>query len=88
MKKQNHLLYYLLLIGILTTGMFLILALSPNKNLQMITLVGISISYVLLGVVHHLINHDLVLKIVIEYILIAALGVAVTFFIFKGGFGI
>lgn len=87
MKKQSHIFYYLSLIGVLAIGMFLILALAPNRNLQMITLAGMSISYVLLGVTHHLINHDLVLKIVIEYILIAALGIGAAFFIFKGGFG-
>lgn len=87
MKKQKHILYYFCLFSVLATGLFLILAFTPNRNLQMITLVGISISYVLLGIVHHLINHDLVAKIVVEYILIAALGVAGAFFIFKGGFG-
>ena len=86
-KIKEHLFYYLALIGILLGGFLLIFFSSPNRNLQMIFLIGASICYALLGIVHHLINHDLVGKIVVEYILVAVLGIAAAFFIFKGGFG-
>ena len=87
MKKRTHLLYYIFLLGILFWGIFLIFMFNPKRDLQMVTLLLLSFIYVLAGIIHHLINHDLVLKIVVEYILIAALGVAAAFFIFKGGFG-
>ncbi len=61
--------------------------LGPDKNLQMIAFMGLSILYAMIGIVHHLLNHDLVGKIMIEYILVASLGIAASFFIFKGGFG-
>jgi hypothetical protein len=48
----------------------------------------VSIAYAFVGIFHHVLLHDLVPKIVIEYVLIAAFGVAAAFFIFKGGFGI
>lgn len=87
MKREKHLKYYLSLIGVIVLGLVFIVVFSPNRNLQMLSLAGLSFAYVLLGIVHHLVNHDLVLKIVVEYILIAGLGLAVTFFVFRGGFG-
>lgn len=87
-KKDYHFGYYFFLITILTVGVLLIIRLSPEKNLQMLFLVGLSIIYALVGIIHHLLNHDLVGKIVVEYVLVALLGVAAAFFIFKGGFGI
>ncbi len=53
----------------------------------MIIVVGMSTAYLVFGIVHHLLNHDLVAKIVIEYVLIAMLGIAAALFIFRGGFG-
>lgn len=87
MKNSNHLLYYASLIGILILGIILIYSSSPDKNMQMLMVIGMGISYTLLGIVHHLLNHDLAAKIVVEYVLIAMLGIAISFFIFKGGFG-
>ncbi len=86
--KKNHIAYYFLLSAILLGGLSLVFAVSPDRQTQMMIVVGLGFSYVLVGVIHHLINHDLVAKIVIEYVLIAALGIAAAFFIFKGGFGI
>ncbi len=86
-NHKNHLIYYSLLVSALVGGLILIAAYSPDKQLQMLIVVGISFLYLLIGIVHHLINHDLVAKIVIEYVLIAMLGIAAAFFIFKGGFG-
>lgn len=86
--KKNHIAYYFLLSAILLGGLSLVFAVSPDRQAQMMIVVGMGFSYVLVGVIHHLINHDLVAKIVIEYVLIAALGIAAAFFIFKGGFGI
>lgn len=86
-KKDNHYLYYLSLFSLVFLGIFLTNYFSDDKNFQMISIVGISVSYAVIGIIHHLINHDLVSKIVIEYILIAGLGVAASFFIFRGGLG-
>ncbi|MEK9176209.1 MAG: hypothetical protein AAB520_02075 [Patescibacteria group bacterium] len=86
MKK--HFLYYLLLGSVLTFGLVLILSASPDRGLQMLFLGFLSLIYAAIGIAHHLINHDLVFKIVVEYVLIACLGIAIAFFIFKGGFGL
>jgi len=87
-KNNNHILYYIILFTIFSLGFLLIIYLSPQKDLQMITLIGLSVVYAAVGIFHHYLNHDLVLKIVVEYVLIAALGAAAAYFIFKGGFGI
>lgn len=88
MKIHHHFGYYFFLITVLSLGLLLTWRLSPNKDLQMLSFIGLSIAYAVIGIVHHFLEHDLVDKIVIEYILIALLGVAIAFFIFKGGFGI
>jgi len=86
-KKDNHFGYYFYLITVLVIGLLFTWRLSPNELYQMISLVIISIIYGVSGIIHHLLNHDLVGKIVLEYVLVALLGVAAAFFIFKGGFG-
>jgi len=88
MKKSYHLGYYFFLITILIVGLLLMARLSPNKDLQILTLIILSVVYASTGIIHHLLNHDLVSKIVVEYVLVALLGVAAAFFIFRGGFGI
>ena len=88
MKKNNHIEYYIFLLTVLALGIIIIWLLGPSRDLQMIALAGLSIVYALIGIGHHLINHDLVGKIVIEYVLVALFGIAAAFFIFKGGFGV
>lgn len=88
MKEKNHLAYYFLLSAVLIGGLILVFSASQDRAMQMLLVLGMAFSYVVIGVIHHLINHDLVAKIVIEYVLVASLGIAAAFFIFKGGFGI
>ena len=87
-KISEHLIYYISLAVILSMGLFLILSLAPNKQLQMTVFVVLSIFYVIWGLLHHFVNHELTTKLVVEYILIASLGIAIMLFLLKGGFGI
>lgn len=87
-RFNEHILYYISLIVILALGAFLIYSVSPNKQLQMLIFIVMAFFYVIWGVLHHFINHEITGKIVVEYILIATLGVAIMFFLLKGGFGI
>jgi hypothetical protein len=66
----------------------LVISLAPDRQAQMLALAGLSIVYAMFGILHHALLHNLVGKIVIEYILIAALGIAMSYFIYRGGFGI
>ncbi len=86
MRKKHHA-YFLLQLAVLIFGVTLVIHFSPNRDLQFLCVAIMSAVYAVLGIIHHWINHDLVFKIVLEYIFIAALGASVIFFIYKGGFG-
>lgn len=85
--KKVDLIYYLFLVIILAGGVAVIILLYPNKNLQFLAACALSLLYAIYGIIHHYVAHNLVGKIVVEYMLIAMLGVAISFFIFRGGFG-
>lgn len=84
---NKHLGYYISLLAILLVG-FLIAYNSSDKQFQFLIVVLTAFFYVLWGVLHHVINHELNSKIVVEYILMAALGTGFVFFLLKGGFGL
>ena len=79
-KFYKHSLYYISLIVILTLG-FLLAFNSNNKTFQIGVVTVTTFFYVLWGIMHHLINHNLNAKIVIEYILIGAFGLTIIFFL-------
>lgn len=87
-RLSSHTGYYVSLALILMFGFQLVSAASPNRQLQMVIIVATTIFYIFWGILHHLINHDLSLKIVVEYVLIGSLGLISVFFLLKGGFGI
>ncbi len=84
---RRHILYYFFLVLILLLG-FLTAASSADKQFQAETITITSLFYILWGIVHHRIHHDLTAKIVVEYTLMAALGGSIIFFILKGGFNL
>jgi len=51
----------------------------------MLLVIGMGILYTFWGILHHGLEHTISAKIVIEYILISSLGVAVIFFLLRGG---
>lgn len=79
-RISEHIVYYASLIVILSLS-FLLAYNSPDRNLQIGVIVITTFFYVLWGILHHLMNHDLHTKIVIEYILIGAFGLTVIFFL-------
>lgn len=80
---KEHFFYYLFLIGIIVLGIFLVLQTSYDKNLQATVFSIVIFLYVLWGLFHHYVNHDLNVKIVIEYILIGSFGMALFLFLIK-----
>jgi len=83
MKK--HLGYYVSFLIILAGSIYLVLQNQSDKSL-VIKFVGLfAISYIVWGVLHHMVHHSVTVRIVIEYIVVASLGVAVIFFIINGG---
>ena len=83
MKK--HLGYYLSFLLILVGGVYAVYASVGDKNLQLKFVGLLAGAYVLWGVLHHMIHHSLSLRVVLEYCVVAILGVAVVFFILNGG---
>ena len=86
-SKNGDLEYYVSLIFVLSLGLFFIILAAPNKNLQLILVLLTTLFHILFGIVHHLINHDLRIRVVVQYIVIGALGITVIFFFLKGGLG-
>ncbi len=80
-RISEHGLYYFSLIVILTLAFFLAYSNSYDRSFQIGVVIATTFFYVLWGIMHHLLNHDLHMKIVIEYILIGAFGLTVIFFL-------
>lgn len=87
-RLRKHIGYYISLILILIFGFLLAYINSPNRIFQTGIIIMTTFFYVLWGLLHHLLNHDLNMKIVIEYILIGSFGLTIIFFLLKGGLGI
>ncbi|MEK7518221.1 MAG: hypothetical protein AAB583_06790 [Patescibacteria group bacterium] len=80
--------HYLSLFLILALGFLLAYVNSSNRQLQIGIVALTTLAYVSWGILHHMLNHDLNMKIVIEYVLIGCFGLAVVVFLLKGGLGI
>lgn len=78
---KKHLWYYsgLLIVSLLALSLLWMTA--YDGALQMAVIVLMSLFYVVWGLLHHFMHHDLHIKIVLEYILIGALGISIVFFI-------
>ncbi len=85
---EKHKLYYLFLTLILAFGVILVIFATPNRALQGTFIVLTGVSYFIFGVVHHVQNHDFHPKIVVEYGLIASLGITCGLFMLKVGLGL
>ena len=77
---SEHTVYYVSLVAILILS-FLLAYSSSDREFQIGVIVATTFFYILWGILHHLINHDLHAKIVIEYILIGAFGLTTIFFL-------
>ena len=78
MKRiTKHLSHYVPLIAIILAGVFGFLIFSYDQAFQIMILIAVCISYVLWGVIHHKIHDDLSLFVIIEYLVIATLGLVI-----------
>lgn len=73
--KQNKLTHYLLLIAILAAGIIFFYYFAAFPERQFFVVIATSVSYLIWGIVYHLMEGDLHLKIVVEYLLIALLAI-------------
>jgi hypothetical protein len=84
-KFKKHFGYYLSLSAILLLGIILVVVTSPNIKMQGLVISLTVFFYILWGILHHAINHELSARIVIEYVLVGVLGASVLFFMTVGG---
>lgn len=80
---KNHWYYYLSLLGIVFLGVFLAFQLAYDRRLQVFVVVATALFYVFWGILHHFLEHDLNIKIVVEYILVGSLGMTIVLFLLK-----
>ena len=80
-RIKMHIGYYISLVVILGFGFLLVSLFSPNRELQTVVVTLTTLFYISWGIIHHLINHDLHTKIVVEYVLIGSLGLTIILFI-------
>lgn len=71
LRNIPHQFYYLLELGVLLSGFFLIFLLSFSFLFQLAALLLVLVFYSILGIFHHKLHHALKARIVIEYILIS-----------------
>lgn len=81
---KEHILHYSIILGILSAALFLILFFPQDLNTQFTIIVTSAFLYVCYGILHHELKHDLTVKIVLEYVLVAALSLAL-FALVRGG---
>lgn len=72
-KIFEHHAYYLVEIVMLVAGLILLFAFSHDVKMQFLILIFLLLSYITIGFIHHRVNHYFSAKIVVEYVLIAAL---------------
>lgn len=75
----KHIQHYLPLMGIIGAGIIGFYIFSYDRLFQFFIAIAVSLSYVTWGVVHHYIHQDFHLSILIEYLVIAILGIVVIF---------
>ncbi len=75
----KHLPHYLPLLGIFTLAVVAFVISSYDRYFLMGVSIAVAASYVAWGVVHHSIHRDLHLSVVVEYIVVAALGLVIVF---------
>ncbi len=82
----SHISHYLILFFIFLIVFLSRLLLGFNQNLLMEIFYLATLVYAGWGIIHHMLEHDFSLKIVIEYILIGAVALLLGIMAIKGGF--
>lgn len=79
-RSLQHDVYYIVELLVLSFGFLLVTTFSYNFGIQATILSTVLLAYIIMGYIHHKENHDLKVKIMVEYILISLL--VLSFFVF------
>ena len=74
---KKHKFHYFILLLLLSVGIFVFLQAPHNLTTQRVVVVYLSCSYFLWGVIHHWYADKVTLYIVLEYALVAVLGLMI-----------
>lgn len=80
---RHHIWYYSITIIIFALGLTLIAMNSQNSQLQALFISITATCYFLWSLLHHYTHHELHVRVVIEYILFAVLGVVLALYLFN-----
>lgn len=78
---SKHILYYISLVIVLAAGFGLAFIFPQQRNIQLGLIILTAFLYVIWGVIHHILHHSFSIKIMLEYIAIATLGISLILFI-------
>lgn len=81
----GHIYHYLVLLIIFIVVILSRIFYGFDKNLLIQVIYIIAFIYVGWGIIHHFLEHDLTFKIVVEYILIAAVAMLIVLIALRGG---
>ncbi len=81
---RHHGKYHLALFLVLVLGVIFAYYAREDKQFEIVVLIGITCVYMLFGIIHHYLMHNLSSKIVIEYVAMGSLGIAIACFVFRG----
>ena len=73
--RQKHTIYYVSLSIIMALGLLVIVLTKQDPVLRMYAVLLTTLFYVVWGIVHHILHHDTSVRVVVEYVLIGALGI-------------
>lgn len=73
-KPVRNILDYLILTLIVSVAIIFTLYFNGNKNYQQAVIVGLSILYIVWGIIHHLKEKTIQARIILEYVLFSLLG--------------
>lgn len=76
-KPLHHLVDYLILSFLVSTGILLVLIFNGNPLLQRFIIISLSLIYIIWGVIHHLREQTFHPQIALEYFLFALLGTVI-----------
>lgn len=82
--NSKHIIHYLVLLGIMAISFSTLVLISLTRVQQLLVISFTACLYVAYGIFHHKLHHDLTIRIVVEYALVALLVVALFLFV-RGG---
>lgn len=80
---KKHIWFYSTFVVIQLLGLWLVVSVGYDRNLQMMAMFITTIFYMFWGLLHQYLHHHLSFKIVSEYVLMGSLGLVVSIFLFS-----